>query len=50
MDEKLYKKMRHIGTTDLVLGIVTMLFGIGVGIVMVINGARLLMYKAENLF
>lgn len=50
MEEKLYKKMKHIGASDLVFGIVTMVFGIGVGIIMIVNGAKLLTYKSENLF
>ena len=40
MEEKLYKKMKHIGASDLIFGIVTMVFGI----------AKLLTYKSENLF
>lgn len=50
MEEKLYKKMKHIGVTNLIFGIVTMVLGLGIGIIMIINGARLLMYKAEKLF
>jgi len=49
MEERLYKKMKHIGGANLVSGIVTLLFGIGVGVILIVNGARLLTYKSDNL-
>ena len=42
--------MKHIGASDLIFGIVTMVFGIAVGVIMIVNGAKLLTYKSENLF
>ncbi len=50
MDEKLYKKMKKIGASNLVFGIVTLVFGITAGVILVIDGARLLAHKSENLF
>ena len=50
MEEKLYKRMKRIGASDLIFGIITMVFGIGVGIMMIVNGAKLLTHKSENLF
>ena len=37
MDEKLYKKMKHIGACSLVIGIVTIAVAVGTGVVMIIN-------------
>ena len=46
MEEKLYKKMK----SNLVFGIVTIAFGIGAGVMMIVNGARLLAHKSDILF
>ncbi|MBR4515480.1 MAG: hypothetical protein IKO61_11410 [Lachnospiraceae bacterium] len=48
--EKLYRKLNGVGVSSLVLGIVTIIFGIGVGVVMIINGARTLGGKREIIF
>lgn len=50
MDEKLYKKMKRIGTCSLVMGIVSIVVSVGFGVVMIVNGARLLAHKSEQLF
>ena len=50
MEENLYKKLKSVGASNLVFGIIIILFGIGAGVVMLINGARLLAHKSENLF
>ena len=50
MEEKLYKKLKSVGASNLVFGIIIILFGIGGGVVMLIDGARLLAHKSENLF
>ena len=50
MEEKLYKKLKSVGASNLVFGIIIILFGIGAGVVMLIYGARLLAHKSENLF
>ena len=50
MEEKLYKKLKSVGASNLVFGIIIILSGIGAGVVMLINGARLLAHKSENLF
>lgn len=50
MNEKLYKKVKSVGVSNLVFGILIMVFGIGAGIVMLVNGARLLAHKSETLF
>ncbi len=48
--EKLYQKLNSVGISSLVLGIMTVIFGIGVGVVMIINGARTLGGKREIIF
>ena len=49
-NEKVYKTMKHVGAGDLVLGIVVLATGIVAGILMIINGARLLKGKSELMF
>ena len=48
--EKLYGKMNSIGVSTLVMGIVTIVVGIGIGVVMVVNGARLIAGKKDITF
>ncbi len=48
--EKLYGKMTTIGVSSLVMGIVTMCIGIATGIVMIVNGGRLLSSKKDITF
>ena len=48
--EKLYQKMNQVGVSSAVFGIITIVFGIGLGIVMIVNGARLLGGKREITF
>lgn len=48
--EKLYEKMNSVGVSNLVMGIITIVVGTGAGIVMIINGARLLRGKKDITF
>lgn len=48
--EKLYQKMNSVGVSSLVMGIVTIIVGVGAGIVMIINGAKMLRGKKEITF
>ena len=50
MEENLYKKLKSVGTSNLVFGILIILFGIGAGVMMIINGARLLAHRSDSLF
>jgi hypothetical protein len=50
VEEKLYKKMKSVGVSNLVFGIVTIAFGIGAGVMMIVNVARLLAHKSDILF
>lgn len=49
-NEKLYKMMTNVGAGDLALGIVILVVGIAAGILMIINGARLLKGKSDLMF
>lgn len=48
--EKTYKTMANVGAGDLALGIVILVTGIAAGILMIINGARLLKGKSDLMF
>lgn len=50
MDEKVYKIMRSAGAANLTLGICVLAGGIAGGILLIVNGARLLKNKAKVMF
>lgn len=50
MDEKTYKTMGSAGTCSLVIGICVLAGGITAGILLLINGAKLLKNKAKIMF
>ena len=47
MNEKLYKTVSGAGAGSLALGIITLVTGIVTGILMIVNGARLLKGKSD---
>lgn len=47
MNEKIYKTMSGVGASTLALGIVVLATGIASGIMLIINGARLIKKKYE---
>lgn len=49
-NEKIYKLMTNVGAGDLALGIIVLITGIVTGILMIINGARLLRSKSDLMF
>lgn len=49
MNEKIYKTMASSGAGSLALGIVVLVTGLVTGILMIVNGARLLKRKSEIL-
>jgi hypothetical protein len=49
-NEKIYKTMTNVGAGDLALGIVVLLTGVVAGVLMIINGARLLKGKSDLIF
>ena len=50
MEEKLYKTLNSTGKLSIIFGILTIVLMIGVGVVSIINGARLLAKKSDVLF
>ena len=50
MTEKLYKKIKTTGTISLVTGIIMLVFGVACGVMLIVNGGRLLSHKADTLF
>lgn len=50
MNEKLYKTMKHVGGANIALGILTIAGGVSLGIIAIVNGARILKAKAEIMF
>lgn len=50
MEESTYKTMSNTGIWSLVLGIVTICAGIAVGVMMIVNGARLIKSKTGLTF
>lgn len=50
MGERAYKTMKKVGAGSIALGIFTLVFGIACGVLMVINGAKLLRRKSDILF
>ncbi|MGN0143221.1 MAG: hypothetical protein ACI4AD_13430 [Roseburia sp.] len=50
MDEKLYKTMGSTGASTLAVGICVLAGGIAAGILMIINGARMLKNRSRITF
>lgn len=46
MGEKIYKTMKHSGAGAIVLGVLCVIFGITVGVISIVNGAKLI--KGKN--
>lgn len=50
MQEKVYGIMKNVGVGNLVFGIISIVAGLTVGVISIINGARLLKSKSNILF
>lgn len=50
MNEKIYKSMKNIGGFSIALGVITVVAGVTLGVLSIVNGARLLKEKAEIMF
>lgn len=50
MEEKIYKTMRSTGAANLAIGICVLVGGIVSGILLIVNGARLLKHKGKIMF
>ena len=48
--ERVYKTMKRAGVCNLILGIVVLVTGITTGVLMIINGSRLIYQKKNILF
>ena len=49
-NEKVYKVMRGTGGISIALGIVAIVIGVSVGVLTILNGARLLRSKSDLTF
>ena len=50
MEEKIYKTMGSTGVVSLAVGICVLTGGIAAGILLIVNGARLLKNRAKMIF
>ncbi|MCI5958255.1 MAG: hypothetical protein PUD03_09175 [Lachnospiraceae bacterium] len=50
MEEKIYKTMKNAGGMNVTLGVLMIVFGIAAGVLMIVNGGKLLVKKADILF
>ncbi|MCI6675457.1 MAG: hypothetical protein MSG78_00805 [Clostridiales bacterium] len=50
MNEKYYRLMSQIGGGSIALGVIVLVTGIVTGILMIVNGARLLVNKKNLIF
>ena len=50
MDEKSYRRIKASGALNLVVGIMAVVFGVVSGILLIVNGGKLLAHKSETLF
>ncbi len=50
MTEKIYKTMRSVGIFNIVMGIIFIAAGIAAGVLVMVNGARLIKNKSELMF
>ncbi len=48
--EKVYKTMKSVGLFNLVIGIIIIVTGIGFGVSVIVNGARLIAGKSKITF
>ena len=50
MEEKVYKTMKSTGISNLVIGILLIVFGIVSGVSVIVNGAKLIHGKKDLMF
>lgn len=48
--EKIYGIMKNVGVGNLVFGIISIVAGVTIGVISIVNGARLLKSKSNILF
>ncbi len=50
VNERLYRKMGNAGAVSISVGIITIVFGIAAGVMIVVNGAKILANRKTLLF
>ncbi|MCI8417982.1 MAG: hypothetical protein HFI33_10905 [Lachnospiraceae bacterium] len=50
MNEKAYKTMSGVGAGNIVIGIILLTVGLAAGVLMIVNGGRLLKRKSDLMF
>lgn len=50
MEQRVYKVMKGAGAANITVGVLTLVFGIVAGILMIITGAKLIAGKSKILF
>ena len=50
MDEKVYKTMNNAGAWSIAIGVISLVVGLACGVMMIVNGARLLSSKSKIIF
>lgn len=50
MNEKVYKVMRGVGVSNIVMGIVVIALGVACGVLNIISGAKLIKEKSNIIF
>lgn len=50
MNERVYKTMRRTGGVSIALGIISIVIGVAVGVLTILNGAKLLRGKSDLTF
>ena len=49
MNEKIFKTLGQIGASGIVVGIITVIVGVSVGVVSIVSGARALKLKGKTM-
>ena len=44
---RIYRTMKNVGILNLVFGILSVIAGVGIGVICIVNGARLLVSKSK---
>ena len=50
MNEKIYKAITNAGIVNLIIGVITIVSGITMGVLLLVSGARLLKSKSKVMF
>lgn len=50
MEEKIYKLMNGAGGINITVGVISIIAGVAVGVILIINGAKLLSGKSKLIF